>query len=90
MLRTISCIALVLGFLGLIGTGYVDVKLRLASQQPDLSRQRGAPLEYKGQVRFVSPMDAKIDAVAVPLAFGGVGAGVLAGLISYIIARRRS
>lgn len=90
MLRTISIIAMILGFVGIIGAGYVDEMLRVSPSRPDASHGYVIPLDYKGQVRFVSPMNAQINTIAVPLAFGGAGAGVFVGLISLFISRTRS
>ena len=87
-LRAISCVASVIVFLSLLGTGYVDVKLQVAPQRPDVSRHLEAPLDYKGQVRFVSPMDARINAVARSFMIAAAGVAVVTGMIWVIITRR--
>ena len=76
------CMAVSFGLavVGLVGDGYVELKLRRAPDRPDAVLGYTEPLDYKGSTRFVSNADAKIQAIAHWLMFG-FGGFIFCGFI---------
>ncbi len=87
-LKASSIVAVSLGILGLVIAGYFENKLRASPDTPDILHGNTERLEYKGETRFMSAIDAKIYTIAVRTAFAGIGAGVFIGLVYYSVFHR--
>jgi hypothetical protein len=74
--------------LGLFGNGYCEHEARLSATHPDPVRGYTNGVYFKGETRYVNDLDSRVCAISPPLAFSGIGVGILiAGLYLWLLRR---
>lgn len=78
------CIAM----LGLFGNGYCEHEGHFSPTIPDSVRGYTNRVYFKGETRYVNDFDRSVCVISPPLAFSGVGAGILIGVLYLWLLRR--
>jgi len=95
MIETLARIAKMLGaaafgvaILGFMGTAYCDYNARQSPLSPDIISGHINPINFKGQRRYVSDIDAEICGVSLPVMFVAAALGAfLNGFYVYVFRR---
>jgi hypothetical protein len=69
--------------IGLAEGGYCDDVAGVSARAPVPSLGLAYLVNYKGSPRYVSRLDAKICGASYPLAFSGIGIGILTNFVYY-------
>jgi hypothetical protein len=87
-LKAAGAAGISLGLIGLLGIGCSERNIHTAPNKPDALSGYTAPLDYKGQTRFVSTTDARIHLAGTYLLFGGIGGGAAVALVYWLLTGR--
>jgi hypothetical protein len=80
--------AAVVAFSGLMGLGYYEHEQVFASSKAPTAALTVAS-NYKGQIRFISPNDARIGDISTWMAIGGGGTFTSLALVAYWLDHKR-
>jgi hypothetical protein len=76
-------LAAMVSALGLMGGAYCDAAAKRSPKAPNIQLNQSDPISYRGDIRYVDNLDAKVCAAALLTLFIGVGFGILTTCVLY-------
>ena len=86
--RALAVVSFFIAMLGLLGGGYCEHEAHFSARLPDPVHGYINGVYFKGEMRYVDDLDSAICATSGPLAFSGIGLGILIGGVCFLVSGR--